>query len=222
MTGQGSRQSPTGGGGLRAKRRSAVRARITECALGLFFERGYDATTVDDIVAAGRTSRSTFFRYFGTKDDVVLSLLDEIGDDYVARYRVMLGDHEPAVALPRAVMGSVRKAAEDPGMYELMKLSIDTPTLRSRLQSKIEDWRLELQHITAEHLGSGPGDIVPAVLTHLVVGASSAAFTVWLETGGTPDVIELLDQALDYARRGYGEYGGDVREPAPGGGGEAR
>jgi AcrR family transcriptional regulator len=214
MAAAGSAQGPAERGGVRARRRSAVRARLTECALKLFLERGYDATTVDDIVAAGKVSRSSFFRYFGTKDDVVLTLLDEMGDDYVRRYRVMLAEDEPSYALPRAVMASIRKAAEEPGLYELMRLTVTTPSLRSRLQVKIEDRRLELQQITADHLASDPADPFPATFTHLVVGASSAAFTVWLQNEGKLDLVELLDQCLAFARRGYGDRGMEAQAGA--------
>ena len=101
-------------GGVRARRRSVVRHRLTAAALELFTERGYDATTVDDIVAAGRTSRSTFFRYFGTKDDVVLSLLDDVGGDWRRCYEEALAHDEPGPALARAMRASVGEAAEDP------------------------------------------------------------------------------------------------------------
>jgi AcrR family transcriptional regulator len=199
--GEGGAPAP---GGVRARRRNAVKARLTECALRLFTEQGYDETTVDDIAAAGKTSRSSFFRYFGTKDDVVLTLLDEMGDDYVERYRETLAQDGPRSALARAVTASVHKASEDPELYALMKLVVTTPSLRSRLQVKIEDWRLELQRLTAEHLGMDDDDLLPASLTHLVVGASSAAFTVWLQTEGKTDLLGLLDDALAYARDGYG------------------
>jgi AcrR family transcriptional regulator len=58
--------------GLRERKKARTRAELQRHALRLFRDRGYAATTVDDIAAAAEVSRSTFFRYFPTKEDVVL------------------------------------------------------------------------------------------------------------------------------------------------------
>ncbi|HEY2214888.1 MAG TPA: TetR family transcriptional regulator, partial [Acidimicrobiales bacterium] len=56
---------------LRERKRQQTRIDLVRAAVELFQEQGYEATTVDQIVELGNYSKSTFFRYFGGKEDVV-------------------------------------------------------------------------------------------------------------------------------------------------------
>ena len=65
--------------GLRERKRARTFAAVQTQALRLFREQGYDATTVEQIAEAAEVSPSTFFRYFPTKESVVLlDLYDEM------------------------------------------------------------------------------------------------------------------------------------------------
>ncbi len=58
--------------GLRERKKEATTERLREVALALVAERGFDAVSIDDIAAAADVSKTTFYRYFETKEDVVL------------------------------------------------------------------------------------------------------------------------------------------------------
>lgn len=58
--------------GLRERKKAKTHAAIQEHAMRLFAEQGYEATTVEQIAAAAEVSPSTLFRYFPTKQDIVL------------------------------------------------------------------------------------------------------------------------------------------------------
>jgi AcrR family transcriptional regulator len=66
--------------GLREITRRAVRAQIADTAMALFVAHGFEQTTVDQIAAAVGISTRSVFRYFATKEDMVVGHLNEIGD----------------------------------------------------------------------------------------------------------------------------------------------
>jgi AcrR family transcriptional regulator len=90
--------------GLRERKKSRTRAAIRQQALRLFRERGYDATTVAQIAAAAEVSESTFFRYFPTKEDVVLR------DDMELLAAAALEAQPPALGQIAALRGALRAA----------------------------------------------------------------------------------------------------------------
>ena len=119
--------------GLRERKKARTRAAIQHEALRLFREKGYEETTVDQIAEAVEISPSTFFRYFGTKEDVVLT------DDYdvvlVEQYRAQPPDLGPVQALrkdgpvrPRQPWGT-RSSAD---MRERTELALSVPGTASR------------------------------------------------------------------------------------------
>lgn len=113
-------------------------------------------------------------------------------------------DDPPWFALPRCALSSVRIYSDDPQLFELMSLVFGTPALRSRLAEKVEEWRQVFEGITAEHLGCRSTDMLASLVTYAVIGGARAATGVWVRTGGTSDLVDFLDEALAFMRRGCG------------------
>lgn len=66
--------------GLREWKRKQTFQRITEVSMGYFLEKGFDATTIDEIAEAAGISRRTFFYYFKSKDEILLAQLEGYAD----------------------------------------------------------------------------------------------------------------------------------------------
>jgi AcrR family transcriptional regulator len=112
--------------GLRERKKARTRAAIRDHAMRLFEEQGYAATTVDQIAEAADVSQSTFFRYFPTKEDVVLA------DDY-----------DPLM------VAAMRALPPEVGPIEAIRLSIREVFGKS----SPEDWEREQQR---QRIFSGP------------------------------------------------------------------
>src|SRR5574337_1236534 len=87
--------------GLRERKKAKTRAAIQGHALRLFREQGYEATTVEQIAAAAEVSPSTFFRYFSTKEDVVL--YDDLDPLLIAAFAAQPAELSPIQAMRGAL-----------------------------------------------------------------------------------------------------------------------
>src|SRR3546814_13785601 len=76
--------NPSPSSSIRDRARGAVRHEIAQVAIQLFVEHGFEGTTAEQIATAAGVSRSTFFRYFATKDEVILSQFEEHGQELAA------------------------------------------------------------------------------------------------------------------------------------------
>ena len=73
--------------------KKSIKTRIVSAAWQLFYEKGYDQTTVDDIIALSGTSKGSFYYYFSTKDEL-LETLSNVLDDF---YEELAGKMEPSM-----------------------------------------------------------------------------------------------------------------------------
>lgn len=142
-------------GGLRARKKQRTRWALTDAALQLFLTKGYETTTIDEIVAAVDVSQRTFFRYFATKEDVALSLLTHYDELFVAALRARPAGAAPVAALS-AALGIALDAVEESGPEDaarfraVQRLVEHTPALTAgRLRRSAELERTVVEIIAA-------------------------------------------------------------------------
>lgn len=92
------------GEGLRERKRRETAKRIKEAGIRLFIEKGYTATTLDDIAAAAGISRRTFFYYYKSKDDILLTMQNGTGTIFAAALRDESPDKRPLDAARDAAL----------------------------------------------------------------------------------------------------------------------
>jgi AcrR family transcriptional regulator len=181
---------------LRERKKQKTRWLIQEQALRLFKEQGYEQTTVDQIAAAAEISPSTFFRYFKTKEDVVLEDdYDPILLDLLAKAPKDLG---PIAALRHALrqaFGAI-DAAERARIFERTKLTLSVPALRMRTLDSLTGQFDMIGGALAARLGLTTDDFRLRVLAGAFFGVALASVLTWVEGGGKEDFADLLDRAL--------------------------
>jgi AcrR family transcriptional regulator len=185
---------------LRARTRLAVKAQVAEIALELFLSRGFEKTTIDQIAKAAGMSRATFFRYFPTKEDVLLVM----AEDYAWHARDALAerpDDEPVwTALRHALEPAVRQEGKDTAAaLQTARAIVQSPSVRSRYQERYLQLRELLHPEIVRRLALPDSAQVDPGASALIASALScldAAIETWVERGGTSTLPELLDQAM--------------------------
>lgn len=89
--------------GLRERKKQRTRWALVDAALELFIAQGYEATTVDEIVAAVDVSQRTYFRYFASKEDVAMSVLAEYDEVFMAALAARPAGERPIPAMRAAI-----------------------------------------------------------------------------------------------------------------------
>ncbi|WP_245930908.1 TetR family transcriptional regulator [Actinokineospora auranticolor] len=179
--------------GLRDRTRRAVRADLAERAMVLFRERGFDETTVDDIARAAGMSKRSFFRYFATKEDAVLGLVDELGERVVEDIRARPADEPPWECLRQVLRQSEERIRTS---ADALRLIESTPALRAAHHGKRDQTRALIATALRDRPGSTLAPFAADLLATAAGAALDAAAREWLRTGGTADRAHLLDQAF--------------------------
>jgi AcrR family transcriptional regulator len=175
-----------------------MRAEVAVVALDLFAEKGFDGATVDDIARAAGMSRTSFFRYFPTKEDVVLGHLDELGHLIARLLAERPADEDPWETLRFGFRAAYADSGNAPNRT-LGRMLAETPSLKARHQEKQARWQDLFLPEIAVRLGisDDPGDPRPRALVAAALGCLDAAFQAWTATGGEADMSTFIDHAFD-------------------------
>ncbi|MGH2806161.1 MAG: TetR family transcriptional regulator [Actinomycetota bacterium] len=146
--------------GLRERQKRAVRNSLQTAALELFLERGFAATSVDDIAATASVSRSTFFRYFGSKEAVVFAALDARGEALARAILARPPTETPLRAFEEALIDS-NAAMEDAEDERLVRDRDRVVQADPELQMRSRELTLRWQSRLATTLAQRDGHDVP-------------------------------------------------------------
>ena len=181
--------------GLRERKRQQTRERLTRAAMALFLERGFEATTLDDIAAAADISRRSFFHYFASKEDVVFAWQEESTAALIPAVAARPAHESMLTAAENAIAAMVKQL--EPGeAVAIARLKRDNPALQARDQVKHE----KLERALAEALGKRAGHKAEKLQARLVAmiatGAMRIAGEFWAAEGAHENPEALVKRTF--------------------------
>ena len=183
---------------LRERKKARTRASIREHALRLFRAQGYDDTTVEQIAAAAEVSPSTFFRYFPTKEDVVLR--DNLDDRMFEAFLRQPPSMTPIAALRAAMREGIATLtpAEWEEFREALALGMAVPEVRARMMDELTRTIEAAVDALAKRTGRPRDDLAVRVWAGAVFGVIMTVMGPETYSEGNVDVrsFERIDEAL--------------------------
>ncbi|MFE1912480.1 TetR/AcrR family transcriptional regulator [Streptomyces anandii] len=188
--------------GLRERKKIKTREAIRDATYALIKEQGYDATTIEQIADRAEVSPSTVFRYFPTKEDIVLTdeydplMLEELrarpaGEPWIDSLRHVI--HMALDVLTEEDPETVRTRAH---------LAIQVPAVRSRMVESMSETGRMLREAIAERSGLAPDSLEARVYAMSLTGGLLEVYLHWAENGFQDDLRGLVDRALDVLEHG--------------------
>lgn len=203
--------------GRSAHGRRRVRSALALAALDLFAAHGFEATTVDQIADAAGVGRRTFFRYFGSKEDVVFPDHDERLTEVVALLEAADAAETPLLVVSRSAEVVLEMYLAEPEVsLKRFELTREVPPLRDKEITSIDRYqRVFAKYLRNQYAGRADGDLRASVAAAAIVAAHNHVLREWLKSGGAVDAHVLLRQALCRVRAAVSTSWDDADDHAP-------
>ncbi|MFE9360682.1 TetR family transcriptional regulator [Streptomyces olivaceoviridis] len=186
--------------GLRERKKQRMYQDVSDIAVRLFLERGFDAVSVAEVAAAAGISKPTLFRYFPAKEDLVLH---RIADHETEAARVVAGEADPVDALRRHFLAGLERRDpvtglnDHPGVLAFHRLLYGTPSLVARAYAHQERSEAAL----AEALG---GDLAARLAAAQIIAVQRVlALENWRRIAAGEPVAEVAPDAVAAAERAF-------------------
>lgn len=188
--------------GLREHKKAATRAALRRAALRLVADRGFDAVTVEQIADVVGVAPRTFFRYFASKEEVIVD--DRELAETLAALLEQTPPAQPPVAAVRTALLSLAGRLDAGDRAEILarqRLIAATPALLARSLEQHQAWEAVLEDWLAAHRGMADR-LGNRLLAAVCVAAVRVAVEAWVASDGHDDVEDLVATSLDRISHG--------------------
>lgn len=184
--------------GLRERKKLATRQALSDAAIQLALERGFDNLRVEDIAEAAGVSPRTFNNYFSSREEAICAArtaqIERIARELVSR---------PAEESLLEAIGNAMTA--DSGRHrepvrDVVRLFVANPSVHAEFLRTAGQTTSPMIEAVAERTGTQPDDLLPQVVTSAALGAMRAAMHKWLSDEESPPYPSLVREALNQLR----------------------
>jgi AcrR family transcriptional regulator len=196
-------------GGLREQKKALTRATIEARALERFLADGYEPVRLEDLCAQCLVSTRTFFRYFTSKEDLVLGRLRShlgLASELFARRPT----EEPLLDSLRAVIDDTVADYATDSQRELARLRLvtTTPVLEAGLGRVFADFERLVRRFAAAHTNTDEDARGPRLIAAAAVAAFRVGLESWVASDAGSDLAGLIIANLDELTAGIRELDG--------------
>jgi TetR/AcrR family transcriptional regulator, regulator of mycofactocin system len=189
------------------RRRSTTWDHLSNVAIDLFAERGFDDVSVDDVARAAGIARRTLFRYFPSKNALPWGDFNA----HLERMRELLADLDPAVPIDDALRTALLAfnsfdEAETARHRQRMRVILETAELQAYSMTMYAGWRAVVAAFVEQRLGAKAGDLVPQTVAWTMLGVALSAYEHWLADESV-SLADALGDAFDTVSNGLGALG---------------
>jgi len=183
--------------GLRERKKAKLRQSVQREAFRLFETQGYPATTVEQIAEAAEISTTTFYRYYSSKEDLVLSGSAEPVEDPAAVRADLAGSDDPAETLRVLARRAIQATAgERDEMLARYTLIFSVPELWAAFQHRQQLGRGVAATVLAEWMSASPDDFRVRLAVAGFAAGVTETLRYWTDRGGEPDLAALFDELI--------------------------
>lgn len=182
--------------GLRERKRLAAMLRIQAVALDLFEARGFDSVTVEEVAEAADVSPSSVYRYFGTKEEIVL--WDEYDADMDAQLELALAAEVPLDGVHQVVRAALVGLSRDgeETIRRRLRLMVTTPALEQAATARAYAVAELIGRLLARRLGRPEADLEVQVFSHALAGGLLGLFHHWHGSGFDEPLLDVVERTF--------------------------
>ncbi len=176
--------------------------RVQEVALDLFDQHGFDTVTIEQIADAADLSPSSVYRYFGTKEQIVL--WDELDVRLFDAIEAELAARPPVQATRRAISDILAQLFDRDEQLARRKTryALEEPALRGALLEQTDEFTQRVAEALARASGRRADELEPQVIASALISAMMAAARHWHTHGYRTPISAELTEALEIIERG--------------------
>jgi AcrR family transcriptional regulator len=184
---------PSTSASLHLRKQQVVRDALSAAAEQLFLARGFEQVTVEEIAQAAGVSRRTFFRYFISKEDVMVERSDRLGELLLAELAARPLDEPALLAIRNALVPAVESGLEDRDLVRyVIRLLRETSVLRRAIMERRNRIEERIAALMARRLGVDSSDNTPMLLAFVTRALHDTVYNAWYDHE-TEDIAGLVD-----------------------------